>query len=102
MDKWFQGTIKTLRWALEKLEHPADIPRDYVNWWWNLWVEDPQHLVVETLLFLSLVWIVFFKKTPKAGMYVFFSSFFFILFLKSLFDFMFSFKVCYLVRKKKN
>jgi serine palmitoyltransferase len=52
---------------LVQFVHPKDIPRLYINWWWNLWLEEPVHLLVETLLLFALFWFVIVKRKPAKG-----------------------------------
>jgi hypothetical protein len=42
-------------------------PENYEHWWTTLLREAPQHVIIETLLILFIIWLVFIRRTvdPK-------------------------------------
>lgn len=53
----------TLPDAWEALEFVKAFPAMYRDWWWNLVVNDPLHVAVETILLLSIIYILVSRST---------------------------------------
>jgi serine palmitoyltransferase len=51
----------------ELKENIINFPANYRKWWYDLWVKDPVHLVVETCLVIFIFWLLLIRKTadPK-------------------------------------
>jgi len=49
--------------ARQTLEFLKDFPAMYSDWWWNLVVNDPLYVAVETILLLSIIYIMASRST---------------------------------------
>eukprot|EP00980_Cylindrotheca_fusiformis_P014791 scaffold4026_cov117-Cylindrotheca_fusiformis.AAC.26 len=47
----------------EAVQILKDFPSMYAEWWWNLVVNDPLHVAVETVLLLSIIYIIVSRST---------------------------------------
>lgn len=59
----YQTDTTTLPTFHEVLQFLAAFPKMYRQWWWNLVEKDPMHVLVETTLLVTIVYIIMSRNT---------------------------------------
>lgn len=59
---WVKNVLLNL--TPEKIEdYVLHGPEYYYKWWMNLLRENPNHVIIETILFSFIIWLLFIRKT---------------------------------------